>query len=320
MMWPQVGHAERRKSKYSSARSSRSSATVESPCGRVVDVGRDGRRGQRLAVRRAAGRHSRDDRSLGASARRAAPVRPVRVAAGAARGAGGRRRPAARADELDRLDRRPHGLARAALLADARARRDAAAGAQRDRRQRRTGHDALATGDARRVERGDGGRRSVAGRPDGGGLQRRCRARAAQRTIGSAIQRVTYHYWFHTGEILAIRQVLGHARLPEFVGNIDAERRTGPDDAVTRVRIPDAGPLGGPRPGGGASGAGLARGRPASGRDRGGRLEGRRPRHRLRAEPAPPPTSRTAGASATGRARACRPASTSRRRRRRRSS
>ena len=34
---------------------------------------------------------------------------------------------------------------------------------------------------------------------------------------------MTYHYWFHTGEILAIRQVLGHARLPEFVGNIDVE-------------------------------------------------------------------------------------------------
>ena len=44
-----------------------------------------------------------------------------------------------------------------------------------------------------------------------------------KRTIGSAIQRVIYHYWFHTGEILAIRQVLGHARLPEFVGDIDAE-------------------------------------------------------------------------------------------------
>ncbi len=44
-----------------------------------------------------------------------------------------------------------------------------------------------------------------------------------QRTVGSAIQRVTYHYWFHTGEILAIRQVLGHRRLPEFVGNIDDE-------------------------------------------------------------------------------------------------
>jgi uncharacterized damage-inducible protein DinB len=44
-----------------------------------------------------------------------------------------------------------------------------------------------------------------------------------KRRIGSALQRVTYHYWFHTGEILAIRQVLGHARLPEFVGNIDDE-------------------------------------------------------------------------------------------------
>jgi DinB family protein len=44
-----------------------------------------------------------------------------------------------------------------------------------------------------------------------------------RRTIGSAIQRVIYHYWFHTGEILAIRQVLGHPRLPEFVGNIDDE-------------------------------------------------------------------------------------------------
>jgi hypothetical protein len=44
-----------------------------------------------------------------------------------------------------------------------------------------------------------------------------------RRTVGSAIQRVTYHYWFHTGEILAIRQVLGHRRLPEFVGNLDDE-------------------------------------------------------------------------------------------------
>ena len=44
-----------------------------------------------------------------------------------------------------------------------------------------------------------------------------------QRTIGSALLRVTYHYWFHTGEILAIRQVLGGRDLPEFVGNIDDE-------------------------------------------------------------------------------------------------
>ena len=39
-----------------------------------------------------------------------------------------------------------------------------------------------------------------------------------RRTVGDSIHRVTYHYWFHIGEILAIRQVLGHPRLPEFVG------------------------------------------------------------------------------------------------------
>jgi len=41
------------------------------------------------------------------------------------------------------------------------------------------------------------------------------------RLIGSAIQRVIYHYWFHIGEIASIRQVLGHAPVPEFVGDID---------------------------------------------------------------------------------------------------
>ena len=41
------------------------------------------------------------------------------------------------------------------------------------------------------------------------------------RQMGNAILRVTYHYWFHTGEILAIRQLLGHPRRPEYVGNID---------------------------------------------------------------------------------------------------
>ena len=41
------------------------------------------------------------------------------------------------------------------------------------------------------------------------------------RMMGNAILRVTYHYWFHTGEILAIRQLLGHPHRPEFVGDID---------------------------------------------------------------------------------------------------
>lgn len=41
------------------------------------------------------------------------------------------------------------------------------------------------------------------------------------RLTGNAILRVTYHYWFHTGEILAIRQFLDHPRRPEFVGDLD---------------------------------------------------------------------------------------------------
>jgi uncharacterized damage-inducible protein DinB len=42
-------------------------------------------------------------------------------------------------------------------------------------------------------------------------------------TFGNLLQRVIYHYWYHTGENLAIRQLLGHPDLPEFVGNIDDE-------------------------------------------------------------------------------------------------
>jgi hypothetical protein len=38
---------------------------------------------------------------------------------------------------------------------------------------------------------------------------------------GSALRRITYHYWYHIGEIQAIRQMLGHTGLPEYVGNIE---------------------------------------------------------------------------------------------------
>ncbi len=41
--------------------------------------------------------------------------------------------------------------------------------------------------------------------------------------FGSLLQRVIYHYWYHTGENLAIRQMQGHTDLPEFVGDIDGE-------------------------------------------------------------------------------------------------
>lgn len=42
-------------------------------------------------------------------------------------------------------------------------------------------------------------------------------------TIGNLLQRVIYHYWYHTGENAAIRQMLGHENLPVFVGNIDSK-------------------------------------------------------------------------------------------------
>ena len=42
-------------------------------------------------------------------------------------------------------------------------------------------------------------------------------------TIGSALRRITYHYWYHIGEIQAIRQMLGHSNLPEYVGDIEIE-------------------------------------------------------------------------------------------------
>jgi len=42
-------------------------------------------------------------------------------------------------------------------------------------------------------------------------------------TQGSTMRRLTYHYWFHIGEILSIRQILGQKDLPEYVGNIELE-------------------------------------------------------------------------------------------------
>lgn len=42
-------------------------------------------------------------------------------------------------------------------------------------------------------------------------------------SVGSGLRRMTYHYWYHIGEIQAIRQMLGHANLPEYVGDIEEE-------------------------------------------------------------------------------------------------
>jgi hypothetical protein len=39
-------------------------------------------------------------------------------------------------------------------------------------------------------------------------------------SIGTMLYRCIYHYWHHLGEAYAIRQMLGHHGLPEFVGDM----------------------------------------------------------------------------------------------------
>jgi uncharacterized damage-inducible protein DinB len=41
--------------------------------------------------------------------------------------------------------------------------------------------------------------------------------------VGSQLQYVTYHYWSHIGEVSAVRQILGHAGLAEYVGDLPPE-------------------------------------------------------------------------------------------------
>jgi hypothetical protein len=47
--------------------------------------------------------------------------------------------------------------------------------------------------------------------------------KAVGQSRGSALRRITYHYWYHIGETQAIRQMLGHTNLPDYVGDIDTE-------------------------------------------------------------------------------------------------
>ena len=42
-------------------------------------------------------------------------------------------------------------------------------------------------------------------------------------SIGTMLLRMIGHYWFHTGESQAVRQLLGHPNLPDFVGDIGHE-------------------------------------------------------------------------------------------------
>lgn len=50
--------------------------------------------------------------------------------------------------------------------------------------------------------------------------------------FGTLLQIVIYHYWYHTGENMAIRQALGHVDLPEFVGDIAGEAPYRPESGV----------------------------------------------------------------------------------------
>jgi len=38
--------------------------------------------------------------------------------------------------------------------------------------------------------------------------------------VGTMLMRNTYHYWFHTGQALTVRKLLGDTALPEFVGDM----------------------------------------------------------------------------------------------------
>ena len=40
-------------------------------------------------------------------------------------------------------------------------------------------------------------------------------------SVGTLLMRNLYHYWFHTGEAAAVRQMLGHKNLPDFVGEMN---------------------------------------------------------------------------------------------------
>jgi hypothetical protein len=42
-------------------------------------------------------------------------------------------------------------------------------------------------------------------------------------SVGTMLLRMIGHYWFHTGEAHAVRQLLGHPNLPDFVGDIGRE-------------------------------------------------------------------------------------------------
>jgi hypothetical protein len=82
-------------------------------------------------------------------------------------------------------------------------------------------------------------------------LQRAIKNRqGGERLIGSMLRRVTYHYWYHTGEIQSIRQLLGTRTFPRSSGPSTARRLTDRRDDSSGLA---------PRPGLGVSRPGMHR-------------------------------------------------------------
>jgi len=60
------------------------------------------------------------------------------------------------------------------------------------------------------------------------------KGRQTSRTFGNLLQRMIYHYWFHIGENMSIRQMLGHRNLVQFVGNLERQAPYRPDAAADK--------------------------------------------------------------------------------------
>ncbi len=45
-------------------------------------------------------------------------------------------------------------------------------------------------------------------------------AKSLQENVGTMLFRNIHHYWYHIGEASAVRQMLGHRDLPQFVGDM----------------------------------------------------------------------------------------------------
>jgi hypothetical protein len=58
------------------------------------------------------------------------------------------------------------------------------------------------------------------------------KGRTDPESLGTNLQRLTLHYWYHLGEALAVRQMLGHPDLPEYVGDLNSQAPYRPESAT----------------------------------------------------------------------------------------